>query len=654
MLNATDRRAAVAKHLIAMHYNALHLTEIPNAAYSILSRCLNTGVLLMIAVIKDHLKVPVIPLTNLIDFFDKTSTPSDTEQYWINIIRTWMLQMAGNSAFCTERVMSAQHQTIYITSPSTAVDDGTSILRVKKSRNNLENIPLAIGSIIAEKYGQTLRSQCHMGPELSIYGNAIAAMINDFRPDFRLLISNRIHQYAAHIKKLRLEETFPLVKNLPDSETPIFARDFIYNGYGGAGDASEESARGVVGVNVFSLLLMVSLGATDIQQNINNNVAHSIVKQILLHTPISTTPGGVCMLQTFSVYDTNPNKIIMHKDCRPWHLLRPVQDSRFITTGNLTHAKTIDRFLPEDMFHCPFLIPMKNTLMCNSILHIPGSIVCNSYSILSNVHYPIWNPLTKTVGSIIREQRDDQVLLKNEAGAVIHVLSSDNWEQEMNGNNYIILPMIMRAGACVYYTDDAGVKKAGLLYPFQFHKMDGRFFKAETASYQYIKEFDNDQRVNYNKIPREASSRTTAATIPRTVSESHERAMAKIINLNTPKRPVTPSLLHTIKVIDVVESLIPVGTYLYIHRETNTFKAITDHIIETDRDKHFLRVRLNVPPSSFPFSLPHMVYVTYKTGKNMMSQTTTSTLGVTIEALVQDLTVDPPPRDDIMTMLCKS
>lgn len=48
-----------------------------------------------------------------------------------------------------------------------------------------------------------------MGPEPSIYGHAINALVQDWSPDFRQLYSNHIYSSVRHLTHLSLLECFP-------------------------------------------------------------------------------------------------------------------------------------------------------------------------------------------------------------------------------------------------------------------------------------------------------------------------------------------------------------------------------------------------------------------------------------------------------------
>ena len=54
----------------SMFSNAMPLPEVPPAAYSLLTRGINMGSLLMIACVAKHLEVPILTLESLQTFFD--------------------------------------------------------------------------------------------------------------------------------------------------------------------------------------------------------------------------------------------------------------------------------------------------------------------------------------------------------------------------------------------------------------------------------------------------------------------------------------------------------------------------------------------------------------------------------------------------------
>lgn len=124
-------------------------------------------------------------------------------------------------------------KTCYISSDSDGsqnpLQDKICMLRVKRSRVYGDNVPHAIGIFVCtcffyvdrytnstcigirvkDLFGTELNETCHMGPEPSIYGHAINALIQDWSPDFRQLYSNHLYSSVRHLTHLSLLEHFP-------------------------------------------------------------------------------------------------------------------------------------------------------------------------------------------------------------------------------------------------------------------------------------------------------------------------------------------------------------------------------------------------------------------------------------------------------------
>jgi hypothetical protein len=49
-----------------------------------------------------------------------------------------------------------------------------------------------------------------------------------------------------------------------------------------------------VGVNLWGLLLLVSMGVSQFHPNVMNDFARTILKDILDRSPLAATPGNMC------------------------------------------------------------------------------------------------------------------------------------------------------------------------------------------------------------------------------------------------------------------------------------------------------------------------------------------------------------------------
>lgn len=86
----------------------------------------------------------------------------------------------------------------------------------------------AIGKRIKDLWGRVLFETCHMGPEQSVYSNAITELMVHWMPDCRQLLSERVFDSRRHLRKLGLEQHLPGVEDWPVEceRPPAFARSF--------------------------------------------------------------------------------------------------------------------------------------------------------------------------------------------------------------------------------------------------------------------------------------------------------------------------------------------------------------------------------------------------------------------------------------------
>lgn len=228
-----------------------------------------------------------------------------------------------------------------------------------------------------------------MGPEQSVYSNAIVDLMTHWLPDCRQLISSRIFDSKRHLRKLGLEGQLPGVADWPaDAERPPqFARSFLLyppNSQVGpralavvcllltrAGGRQDPSAM-CVGVHAFGLLLCVALaGGPTLHPKISSNVARSLLREILRHAPACATPGNNILVRSFNLHTTMAERVIVPKQGRPTHFPRPVDDWNFASSGRFTFTRAIGRFVPEDAMHCGALFRYADLYGCD-ILELPA------------------------------------------------------------------------------------------------------------------------------------------------------------------------------------------------------------------------------------------------------------------------------------------
>ena len=249
----------------------------------------------------------------------------------------------------------------------------------------------AIGKRIKDLWGRPLFETCHMGPEQNVYANAILDLMVQWLPDCRQMLSAHIFDSKRHLRKLGLEGHLPGITDWPaDSERPPqFARSFLlYHPnnqvvrvglFGPAGRVltgfrgGQEPTAMCVGVHAFALLMCVSLaGGPTLHPKISSNVARSILREIMQHSPPCATPGNTCLVRSFNLHTTLAERVVVPRQGRPFHFPRPVDDWNFASAGRFTFTRAIGRFVPEDAMHCGALFRYAD-LYCCDILELPAS-----------------------------------------------------------------------------------------------------------------------------------------------------------------------------------------------------------------------------------------------------------------------------------------
>lgn len=484
----------------------------------------------MAVVCAKHLQVPILDIQDLCTFFNNNSISSGKEQECANVIRVWLEDCRQNNRFCFDE----NEPTMYISSDADMnqmpVNEKMCMMRVKKSRVHMDNVYNAIGSRVKDMYGLELNETCHMGPEPSIYGNAIQSMITEWQPDFRQLYSNSLYSHTKHLNKLQSHA--PQAPDWVDNDPPPFARIFAKK------DAHGEIMSYALGINVWSLLVLVSLGVVTIHPHVVNDLSRNLLRQILQHAPVAATPGNICCIRSFNLITTKMQRIVLNNTNRPKHFLRPLGDVSFASTGNFAFAKSVGKFMPEDIMHCGFLFSLCKLFSCE-LLQLPGRLVQSEYELVSDTYYPVWDTCTRREGWIFASSRERVVTLCSDT--VETDMNDLEWQDNLG--DFIILPLIARAGACVRLANDC----LGLITPLPGQTEN---YDKDKECYYYV----SDESMTY----------------------------------------------HPMSAIDLVQHLLPVGLELYIDLRDSYFASKKGTIPRSVNDQYSLLTRLNVPTIANP------------------------------------------------------
>jgi hypothetical protein len=178
-----------------------------------------------------------------------------------------------------------------------------------------------------------------------------------------------------------------------ENEVPNFAKVFVTK------DNNGDPVSYALGINMWSLLLLVSMGATTLHPHVVSDLSRSIIKEILDRAPMCVTPGNSSLVRSFHILTTTPQRIVTNNNDRPGHFPRPMGDLSFATTGAFTYAKNVDKYMPEDVMHCGFLFGLMKTFSC-TIFEIPGNAVYSDYEIIAGVKYAVWNCVAQKEGCL--------------------------------------------------------------------------------------------------------------------------------------------------------------------------------------------------------------------------------------------------------------
>jgi len=502
-----------AQHLwLDIHADALPLVMVPLVFSNLLYRGVHMGGLLMSNMLADHLGCPVVSLKNLNAFFEMQDPPQmdalepglrddlvAIQRFVARCFAQCRFCPAEDGPYCPETNISC-----YITSDGapdlTPVNPKMSLLRMLpgKDKDESQDITHKIALRVAAQYGETLNSQCHMGPEVSTYRLAVAHLLDRFAPDFRGLISPRMFYTRKHLHILGFGREAAGMADYVDPAPPPFARQFNIRTLR---DGREQLQSQAVGVNLWSLLTVTALaGSTDLHPDVSNGFANSLLELILAHAPAACTPGDICPTSRFD-HATAPTKLFISGQDRPGHFLRPPEPS-FVSNGVLPIAKVSGRFVAEDMLHCAPLPLVAKNLHCD-VLEVPANAftvrLCFCVLLLSTQRNPVLQcpyalmPDTSYTFHVPEPDEGKHGILRVVSGAEtieLHVYGADRallssetldyytWEVAIRERGMVITPLIQRYGAAVKVGSGLGCLIPTPASPREFLEGDGCFYRA--------------------------------------------------------------------------------------------------------------------------------------------------------------------------------
>jgi len=572
-----DPHAASRDLLLSLEFNPMPLAMVPVSVGSLLSRAVHMPSLVLTTVLADHLQVPVVSWPGLCAFFKDPAAPtpaSAVEYEAFTKIRNFVQACILHHRFCpeTDEPFSVHgNVSCYVTSNGTpehrTEQHRKGILRITDPKRNwekVEDVLKTVANQIKDAYGQQLFQNCHMGPEACVINHALHHMLFGFDMSARSLCGDRVYHSRDHLEKLGLLGQLPGVANA-DEDAPVpYMRRVLFTAHEGH---AEEVRSGGVGVNLWGLLVMVSLiGNKDITVHVSDDVARHLLQNVLALSPAGCTPGNQLSLRSFNSFVKNEELVIPARP-RLHHFLRPESDT-FASTGVLLLAPAVEDspFLPEDLLHAPFFPEMWRRYKCKWD-ELPASAVRASYSLMPNVDYAWHRPGTGEHGLITAQTAGSKMVIEYyqlppgaDRSAPDHgeTVLFDRWEQAARERGIVLTPAIWRAGACVRVQEASGAASVGVLV--RAEGADTLLHKA-TCSY--------------------------AALVRRPPDEEQSQHPSQ-----PPTQPPAPSTVH-LPLVQAISALLPVGEPLYLNH------ACIDKA-EFRKVGKLLKVRLNVPNTLEP------------------------------------------------------
>ena len=436
------------------------------------------------------------------------------------------------------------------------------ILRITDPKRNwekVEDVLKTVANQIKDVYGQQLFQSCHMGPEACVINNALHHLAHAFDMSARSLCGERVYRSRDHLEKLGLLEQLPGVSNAEEDVPVPYVRRVLFTVREGH---AEEVRSGGLGVNLWSLLVMVSLiGNKDLNVHVSDDVARHLLQNVLSLSPAGCTPGNQLSLRSFNSFVKN-EELVLPARPRLHHFLRPESDT-FASTGVLVLAPALEdsAFLPEDLLHAPFFPEMWRRFKCKWD-ELPASAVRASYSLMPNTAYTWHRPGTGEHGLLTARSAESLIMIDHftlEPGADRSVtdhtetLLYDKWEQAVREKGMVLTPVLWRAGACVQVQLTDTTRGVGVLV-----RPDGANTRLHVESCSYV------------------------ALVRRPPDEDQSQHPSQL-----PSQPELPSTVH-LPLLTAISSLIPVGEPLYLNH------ACIDKP-EFRKPGKVLKVRLNVP-----------------------------------------------------------
>ena len=304
-----------------------------------------------------------------------------------------------------------------------------------------------------------------------------------------------------------------------------------------------------------------------------SELTRNLTRAIRVCSPAATTPTDRVAAVSFHRFNNELEPISPASEIpRPNHFMR-VQMERFASTGDLAEIKNAGRFAAESILHNGAVLRWAEILgLGTNVKRVPATApVC--YYIQQNKNYCIYNQVTGCIGVIYMDGENIHFEAETSPGSSVRTGKQFEplaWHCDLMEEGFIILPMIRRPGACVALNDE----KIGVLIP------PG----SDEASCDNLDLED----FTYRAKTREGE-------------------------------------VHKVKVLDVMDTLLPIGTKLYLKMESPSagplLLRLTFALSLDMQRQHALRVFLNSPNVLHPIDGKVYVAILCKQGKKSKCET---------------------------------
>ena len=470
LTDCKDRETAIQRAVRSFHSDALVLTDVIGMAWSFLRRTMHWGPILYACCFIRECKMPIVPTPILVQLLSMEHLPVNGPlKEWHERIMHWLVDCVAEHRFCPADEMTYSGDYCeYLTSaglPDGSVEIG-GVLRINQATNSWKDVPMQLAEVLWGAFGPELHHACSATKESMAC--ALEDMLGEFSVEIQKLFGINMFDMQRHLHFFGLRDRLNWRCKDRHGKHPFMVKACWPKG-------PTETASIGGGLHMIQLLLLGSLvgDVSALHPQIISELCLSLFRQILSYAPAGVVPGNFVELRNFDCYTCKLQPLILPEDfTQTESFLRPC-DLSFVESGDLTFCKNIGNFAVEDVLHMGPLCELAGRIGCK-VYEIPASAEV-SYHPRPKKAYCIYDPLRCLTGFIIisdtnitmdyQDNKDDAEL------SCASALSLLNWQEEMRGKGFIMLPMVWRCGACVAVTvngnddDDASTLSVGCLVP---------------------------------------------------------------------------------------------------------------------------------------------------------------------------------------------